>query len=86
MTTPVMRARPETPIADLVLWMSDAGLHHLPVVGPDERLVGIVSQTDLLAELLADAAGRHGPPPSEQAGPDSDTHLDAARPDLAVPV
>lgn len=56
MTAPVTTARPETPIADLVLWMSDAGLHHLPVVGPDDKLVGIVSQTDLLAELLADAA------------------------------
>lgn len=74
MTTPVMSARPETPIADLVLWMSDAGLHHLPVVGPDERLVGIVSQTDLVAELLADAAERHVAPPSGYAGPDSGIH------------
>lgn len=74
MTTPVMSARPETPIADLVLWMSDAGLHHLPVVGPDDRLVGIVSQTDLVAELLADAAERHVAPPSGQAGPDSGIH------------
>lgn len=61
MTAPVVTARPDTPISDLVLWMSDAGLHHLPVVGPDDRLVGIVSQTDLVAELLADAAERHVP-------------------------
>lgn len=62
MTSPVKTARPETPIADLVLWMSDAGLHHLPVVGPDERMVGIVSQTDLVAALLADATERSGEP------------------------
>ena len=48
--------RPQTPVADLVLRMSDAGLHHLPVVGPDGRLMGIVSQTDLVAALMTDAA------------------------------
>lgn len=47
--------RPETPVADLVMRMADAGLHHLPVVGPDGRLSGIVSQTDLVAALMADA-------------------------------
>lgn len=56
MTHPVRTARPETPASDLVAWMADAGLHHLPVVGADGRLVGIVSQTDLMGELLADAA------------------------------
>lgn len=63
MTAPVRTARPETPIADLVLWMSDAGLHHLPVVGPEGKLLGIVSQTDLVGALLADAAGHAHPPP-----------------------
>lgn len=55
MTSPVRTARPCSPISDLVSWMSDAGLHHLPVVGPDEKLVGIVAQTDLVAELLSEA-------------------------------
>lgn len=54
--SPVEPVRPETPVADLVLRMSDAGLHHLPVVGADGRLAGIVSQTDLVAALMADAA------------------------------
>ncbi|PNA15517.1 hypothetical protein C1X78_26195, partial [Pseudomonas sp. MPR-R1B] len=39
---------PETPVAALVTRMSEAGLHHLPVVDADGRLVGIVSQTDLV--------------------------------------
>ncbi len=61
MTSPVRSVRPETPIADLVPWMQDAGLSHLPVVGPDDRLVGIVSQADLVAELLAEAVGGREP-------------------------
>ncbi|MCJ2034001.1 HPP family protein [Methylobacterium sp. J-068] len=85
MTAPVTCARPETPIADLVLWMSDAGLHHLPVVGPDDRLVGIVSQTDLVSELLADAAERHTLPPSGHAGPESGIHPVGGRRAPAVP-
>ncbi|MDO9427637.1 MAG: HPP family protein [Methylobacterium sp.] len=66
MTSPVRSVRPDTPIADLVPWMQDAGLTHLPVVGPDDRLVGIVSQADLVAELLAEAVGarRANPEPA----------------------
>ena len=55
MTSPVVTLRPESPIGEVVLQMSGLGLHHLPVVGPDDRLVGIVSQGDLVAALLTDA-------------------------------
>lgn len=79
MTAPVKTARPDTPIADLVLWMTDAGLHHLPVVGTDGKLVGIVSQTDLVGELLADAAERHVPKPPERAAPEAGISPAAAR-------
>jgi CBS domain-containing membrane protein len=71
MTHSVTSVRPETRIADVVLQMSDVGLHHLPVVGADERLVGIISQTDLIAALLADAqapARVQGAPPPERSG------------------
>ncbi|KQP59128.1 HPP family protein [Methylobacterium sp. Leaf108] len=67
MTAPVRTARMETPVSDLVLWMSQGGLHHLPVVGADGRLVGIVSQTDLVTELLADAGQRARPASAEDA-------------------
>ena len=53
MTTPTQILRPEMLVADVVRLMADAGLHHMPVVGPDARLVGIVSQTDLVVALLA---------------------------------
>ncbi|KQT64422.1 MULTISPECIES: HPP family protein [unclassified Aureimonas] len=61
MTTPVATIRPQTPIAEIVIPMTDAGLHHLPVIGDDGRLVGIVSQTDLIPALLAEAAEREIP-------------------------
>lgn len=65
MTSPVRTARAETPMSDLVMWMSKAGLHHLPVVGADEKLIGIVSQTDLVAQMLADAVdGAEAPRPA----------------------
>lgn len=63
MTSPVKTIRPEDPIADVVPEMSALGIHHLPVCGPDGRLVGIVSQTDLVVALLADAGRRAEPAP-----------------------
>ena len=63
MTVPVRVLRPDTPIADVVMEMADAGLHHMPVVGPDDRLVGIVSQTDLIVALLAGGAEGRVPAP-----------------------
>ncbi len=59
MTAPVKTIGPDDPIADVVPEMSALGLHHLPVTGRDGRLVGIVSQTDLVVALLADAARRN---------------------------
>jgi CBS domain-containing membrane protein len=52
MTTPVRSVTPETPIADIVPLMADGGLHHMPVVGPDNKLVGLVTQSDLIAALF----------------------------------
>ncbi|SFU22132.1 HPP family protein [Mesorhizobium sp. YR577] len=51
MSAPVRFAAPETPIAELVPVMADAGLHHLPVVNADGKLVGIITQSDLIAAL-----------------------------------
>lgn len=64
MTTAVETVRPETTVAEVVLRMADAGLHHLPVVDRWGNLAGIVSQSDLVAALLAEAAEE---PEPEQA-------------------
>jgi CBS domain-containing membrane protein len=51
MTTKVVTARAGAPIVELVPLMSNAGLHHVPVVDGDNRFAGMVSQSDLLASL-----------------------------------
>ncbi len=61
----IMTPRPRvaqlaTPIVDLVPWMADAGMHHIPVVDAEQRFAGIVTQSDVVAALyehrLAEAA------------------------------
>ncbi|NYE63980.1 CBS domain-containing membrane protein [Duganella sp. 1224] len=44
-------ARVDTAIVDLVPLMADAGFHHIPIVDHEQRFVGIVTQSDLLAAL-----------------------------------
>ncbi|MFG1461504.1 HPP family protein [Xanthobacter sp. DSM 24535] len=68
MTAPVRSARPDTPIANLIPMMLDAGLHHLPVIDTHLKLVGIVTQTDLIAALFyGNLAGRLTPSPAVPA-------------------
>lgn len=52
MTRRVHSAMPETMIAKLVPPMADLGLHHMPVVDERNRVVGIVTQSDLIAALF----------------------------------
>lgn len=52
MTSPAKSARPETLIAELVPLMADGGWHHLPIVGTKGELVGVVTQSDLIAALF----------------------------------
>ncbi|OHV81786.1 HPP family protein [Ensifer sp. LCM 4579] len=52
MTRRVQSALSETMIAKLVPPMADMGLHHMPVVDADNRVVGIVTQSDLIAALF----------------------------------
>ncbi len=51
MSTKVRTAREDTPVADLVHQLSDGSLHHIPVVDEREELVGMVTQSDLIAAL-----------------------------------
>jgi len=52
MTRRVQSALPETMIGKLVPPMADTGLHHMPVVDDANRVVGIVTQSDLIAALF----------------------------------
>lgn len=51
MTADVFHANPDTPISELVRQMSEKGLPHIPVVDAKRKVVGIVTQSDMLAAL-----------------------------------
>jgi CBS domain-containing membrane protein len=51
MTTHVRTVATGTPIVELVPCFADDGHHHIPVVDAHERLVGIITQSDLIAGL-----------------------------------
>lgn len=62
MTVPATTVASDTPLADVLWLMGRTGLSHLPVVDTDEKLSGIVAQSDLVVWLLAEggAALREG--------------------------
>jgi CBS domain-containing membrane protein len=51
MTAKVYSATVATPVAELVHQLSDHGLHHIPVLDEKKKLVGMVTQSDLIAAL-----------------------------------
>jgi len=57
MTRRVQSALPETPIGALVSPMADQGIHLMPIVDHQNRLVGIITQSDLLAALFESRTG-----------------------------
>jgi CBS domain-containing membrane protein len=40
-------------IVELVPLLSERGLHHIPIVDAERRLIGMVTQSDLIAALYA---------------------------------
>jgi len=52
MTTEVFKAEANQSIVDLVPLMSDSEVHQMPVIDEQGRLVGIISQTDMIAALF----------------------------------
>ena len=56
MATPVYTAREDAHIVELVPLLSEKGLHHIPIVNAENRLVGIVTQSDLIGALYAGSA------------------------------
>ena len=51
MTTGVRTAHVNAHIVELVPLLSDAGMHHIPIVDDEHRILGIVTQSDLVAAL-----------------------------------
>jgi CBS domain-containing membrane protein len=52
MTRDVLTARPHQALVDLMPAFSDGGRHHLPVVDDERKLVGMVTQSDMVAALF----------------------------------
>ncbi|WP_454040370.1 HPP family protein [Cupriavidus metallidurans] len=52
MTRVVVTAHVDQPMVELAHAFSDGGLHHVPVVDGDRHVVGMVTQSDLVAALL----------------------------------
>ena len=51
MSTQVRVASANRSVAELVPIFSDDGHHHIPIIGLDERLVGIITQSDFVRAL-----------------------------------
>jgi CBS domain-containing protein len=62
MTRSLVVCRPDTPVLELVQTMIEQKIDALPVVGDEDRLVGLVTTTDLLL-LLTSTRESNAPPP-----------------------
>ena len=58
MAAPVYTALESMHIVELVPLLSERGLHHIPIVNAERRLVGMVTQSDLIAALYAGTVER----------------------------
>ena len=79
MSREVVAIGSEAPLREVLDLLRRHHIEALPVTDERARVLGIVTQTDLVVELLADAAGQPVPPPSGHAGPRSGTHPVGAR-------
>ncbi|WP_408990450.1 CBS domain-containing protein [Streptomyces shenzhenensis] len=61
MTREVVRARPETPFKEVARLLDRYRISGLPVVDHDDKVVGVVSETDLIRHQAAPSAGGRAP-------------------------
>jgi CBS domain-containing membrane protein len=61
MATPVVTVRMDMHISELVPLLSDKGMHHIPIVDEKSRLVGMVTQSDLIAAMYTCYAMKEEP-------------------------
>jgi CBS domain-containing protein len=61
MTAPVVSVQPDTPFKIMIERLTEHRIGALPVVGPDGRLLGIVSETDLVRKEEGPREAEHSP-------------------------
>ncbi|MCC5033869.1 CBS domain-containing protein [Streptomyces sp. WAC 00631] len=72
MTIDVVRAVATTPFKDIVTWLDEHGISGMPVVDDDEKVIGVVSVSDLMSSRAGrDGAGGRETGPG--AGPEAGT-------------
>jgi CBS domain-containing protein len=69
MTSPVVTVTPDTSLKDAAAALVEHGINAVPVVDEGRRLVGIVSEADLLRPEEPHGAGRGSPPARKQPRP-----------------
>jgi CBS domain-containing protein len=55
MTTGVATVRPDTPLKDVALQLAERGISGMPVVDEEGAVLGVVSESDILAKALPEA-------------------------------
>ena len=53
MSTNVRTAKPDQPLSELAKTFTDLGMHYLPVTDESEKLIGMLTQSDLLGALFS---------------------------------
>ena len=56
MSSEVFTATPQTPLSELIRQISQRALPHVPVVDEQRKVVGMVTQSDLLVALYKSIA------------------------------
>jgi CBS domain-containing protein len=64
-----VRVTPETDVVDVTILMSDYNLMTVPVVGPDNQLLGVITVDDVLEATIPDDWRRREPPPHPEPMP-----------------
>jgi CBS domain-containing membrane protein len=59
MSTPVLTADSRQPLPELARLLTERGVHQLPVVDERRKLVGLITQTDLIAALYRGMTAAH---------------------------
>jgi len=58
MSTTVVTVTPETPVAEIASLLASRGISAVPVLEADGRMVGIVTEADLVRRLVGEISGR----------------------------
>ena len=81
MSSPAVSVRPSTPVKTAERLLADRGFTALPVVDGEDRLVGIVTEGDFVAERFAESGHERGRRVADVMTAD----VIGVRPDTAIP-